>query len=208
MPLDWVLGGPGDSCSEVCFGFGQQYDEATKNVAGSAGSDENCEEIMDRLNAPGTGLEYGSFDCDVALGCVVDSGLRGRCSTPATTSIASDSDSSRICACKKACAGVNYDGACWYLGDFGQSCNEVCASHCLTYDSATASIAGSEGTDGACEELLDLLSAPGSGLTYPSFSCTYPVGCLVEGLDRARCASPKTTGVGAYEEDKRVCACR
>ena len=37
---------------------------------------------------------------------------------------------SSTCQIESTCGGWQWNGACWYTGSLGQSCNSVCASHC------------------------------------------------------------------------------
>lgn len=204
----WFLGFEGQTCSEVCSGAGQVYDDATRTVAGSDGSGDNCEKLLDSLDAPGAGIQFPSADCGFPNGCAEESGLRGRCNTPPTTSSGREGDTRRVCACTSTCPGVAYAGACWFLGSEGQSCDAVCAKRGRTYDDATKAVAGSDGTDLDCKNLLDLLEAPGTGLEFGSFPCDVAGGCLHEGTDRGRCATPETTSSAAIEDGGRVCACQ
>src|SRR5688572_9463847 len=43
------------------------------------------------------------------------------------------------------CTGLIYDGACWYLGNYGESCDQVCAAHDSLYAEDTRTSAGSDG---------------------------------------------------------------
>jgi hypothetical protein len=104
-------------------------------------------------------------------------------------------------------AGVDVGGACWFLGETGQSCTEVCDGVGFPYDEATRTYAGSEGTDEHCEQVLAALGALGA----PPF----PIDCSPDGLgcvresgsqDSFRCTDPTTADAG--DSGMRACACR
>ncbi len=107
------------------------------------------------------------------------------------------------------CTGFSSLGACWFLAEDNTSCAETCDDRNLSSDAATAAIAGSSGTDEACEALLDGIGAPGTGLTFPSFVYSNGLGCAVDvGSARARIIFPPTTGSSAEIGVTRLCACR
>ncbi|MFN2378042.1 MAG: hypothetical protein ABR538_16040 [Candidatus Binatia bacterium] len=203
----WFLGVDGESCTEVCAGVGQVYDTATRKIAGSDGTDGDCEKLLDGLDAPGAGMGVPSFNCAVAAGCAEEGGFRGRCATPPTTSSAAFDDGARVCACTSECEGVAHAGACWFFGADGESCDEVCDGVGKVYSDATKAVAGSDGSDETCERLLDELGAPGTGLEFPSFDCGVASGCTEEGGLRGRCATPPTTSSASDPVGARVCAC-
>jgi hypothetical protein len=105
---------------------------------------------------------------------------------------------------------VPFRGACWVLGAVEASCNTACSGAGLVYDTKTASIAGSGGTDADCTALLDAFATPGGTLDYPSATCTNGLGCgsLPMGGARARCASPATDATSTGPNIQRVCACK
>lgn len=111
--------------------------------------------------------------------------------------------------------GIVVGGGCWYIGNIGQSCDDVCATR-GGYNALTATYAGSSGTDSNCHNLLTPL-APG----YPSMppenfasdECGgFPVGCYAAYsggslVSAGRCHEP-TTSSGAYPGIvRRICAC-
>jgi len=111
----------------------------------------------------------------------------------------------------QACPGFSYAGACWVMGlTVGLSCDAVCAAEGLVYDSATATVAGSGGTAAACEDVLDGLGAPGTGLDFPAQDCgSDAVGCVATFMsNRVRCVSPATTSSAAAAGVIRACACQ
>ena len=57
--------------------------------------------------------------------------------------------------------GELVDGACWFLGEKGASCEDTCADAGLDYDDATASVAGSGGTNRELQERAERARARG-----------------------------------------------
>jgi hypothetical protein len=123
------------------------------------------------------------------------------------------------------CVGVIVGGYCWYLGDLGQSCSEVCASH-GGYHDATRTYAGSEGSSSNCWQVLDALHAPQGDSAIIYYDCgTYlgGIGCSLYSylkgtsgsVTRRYCVSPTTTPDAkndswyGYEHRgfNRTCAC-
>ena len=97
----WFTGSElGQSCDQVCAGEGLVYDEATRTVAGSDGTDANCQALLDGFAFPSPWA--GSADCDVyGVGCssMPIEFVSGRCATPPTTADASHPSVVRFCAC-------------------------------------------------------------------------------------------------------------
>jgi hypothetical protein len=57
------------------------------------------------------------------------------------------------------CGGTDFAGACWYFGPENAPCDAVCAAH-GGYNPATRAFAGSDGSAGSCQKLLDALGIP------------------------------------------------
>ncbi len=98
----WLLGAAAADCNSTCGSFGMVYDDKTKTVAGSAGTDENCVAILDALGTTGDVLDNPGGSCTTGLGCGVnlEYGFRARCGTPDTDATSIFSDVHRACACK------------------------------------------------------------------------------------------------------------
>lgn len=110
------------------------------------------------------------------------------------------------------CPGVTVLGACWSVGARGESCTSVCTRVGLVYDPATASIAGSGGSDANC-------LAVGQAI-YPFWtSPPYPNPLVVQGAAGAgfgcgmfnlptllRDGNP-TIGDATDSQVSRFCAC-
>ncbi|MCU0663238.1 MAG: hypothetical protein MUC50_13050 [Myxococcota bacterium] len=56
--------------------------------------------------------------------------------------------------------GAAYQGICWYLGDYGQSCWQACASH-GDYHPSTPEYVGTQAQGGSLEECTAILQALG-----------------------------------------------
>jgi hypothetical protein len=100
----WVLGATGDNCDTACATKGMVYDSATMTVAGSSGTDANCQALLYGFAAPGDELTNAGGYCgagETGFGCSVlpATGYRARCGTPATTSDDFFVDAQRVCAC-------------------------------------------------------------------------------------------------------------
>jgi len=96
---------------------------------------------------------------------------------------------------------------CWFLGDPGQSCTEVCTSNGLVYDENTRTVAGSDGTMDACMTLQGILGVLTGGCVPGA--CTDGFGCSYDTATKnpLYCTSPPTTADAANVDIERVCAC-
>jgi hypothetical protein len=105
-------------------------------------------------------------------------------------------------------AGLSFGGACWFTGELGQGCNQVCAGEGLVYDDATRTVAGSDGTDANCQALLDGFAFPSTWVG--SVPCDpHGVGCSSMPIEfvSARCVTPPTTADASLPSVVRICAC-
>lgn len=110
-------------------------------------------------------------------------------------------------ACAPPECQANTGGFCWFLADYGQSCNVLCPEAGLAYDSATASFAGDAGSDANCLSVLsDLGVAAG---TVSAETCSAGAGCIARPgpATPVRCTSPATTA-SAADPGFRACACQ
>jgi len=112
-----------------------------------------------------------------------------------------------ISDCLPTCpdGGFLYSGACWYRTALDENCDEVCAGVGLAYDSATLTIAGSGGTNAACDAILTGIGVGGAGVT--DGSCFEGFGCLEEAGSRGRCTDPATSATVKDPTATRACAC-
>lgn len=94
----------------------------------------------------------------------------------------------------KVCDGTVVGGleGCWYLGDLGQSCSDVCADK-GAYDAST-DIAGNGGDGTDCNAVLDALGAPGE----KTCNGTAPL----EGNDATEFLGSVGQGRGCYYSDQ------
>lgn len=98
---------------------------------------------------------------------------------------------------------VDVAGSCWFLGQPGESCNDVCAGRGLVVDPATAAYAGT--SDANCNAVLDALGDTNPPYVGPVSACLVPVGCHVTGGNsRFLCGSTDDAALGNAE---RACAC-
>ena len=98
-------------------------------------------------------------------------------------------------------------GFCWAFGDAGADCDGTCAAHARVYDTATASYAGSEGTDANCEAVADALN-PSAAFVGPAV-CPFALGCMyLVGSGNFRCTTPATTASASAGTVQRFCACQ
>jgi len=126
---------------------------------------------------------------------------------PTTTSTSSSSTTTSTSSTTSTtsttlCTGVSVGGACWFVAN-GTSCDTECADNGLTYDEATRTYAGSDGTDAGCAALATAFSLPytGSNVTDVGVGCFFDF----EGGGR-RDLSPTTSAASAVVW--RFCACQ
>jgi hypothetical protein len=181
----------------------QQAAAATAIIAGSANVPEcgdgainavgeHCDgTALDGYSCSSLGFDAGSLACDI--GCDFDT---SGCTTDPTS-------------CTFPCDGFEYAGGCWFLADNGASCTDTCTNEGRTYSMLTKTVAGSSGTNLACENVLDGLGAAGTGLDNPGFDCGSGLGCVVEtNSERTRCALGETTAGAQSLNVLRACACQ
>lgn len=95
----WFLAKQGEGCDDVCANEGLSYDDATRLLVGSSGTDENCGLVLDALGAGGSG-NSSPDTCKAGYGCLVGvSGDRKRCTSPDTIAPPVRPHSQRACAC-------------------------------------------------------------------------------------------------------------
>ena len=92
----WYQGANGESCTAACAGHGG-YNDATRTYAGSAGSNANCQAVIDALGVPGTAVTTDN-SCGIGVGCYDTGGLY-RCTKTTTDPNSSSTGLYRMCAC-------------------------------------------------------------------------------------------------------------
>lgn len=141
-----------------------------------------------------------------------DDGLPGESSSQTNTALQND------CAVTQ-CSGTTAPGltGCWFLGEFGESCDDVCSNVGLSYDEATNTVAGYAGSDDNCNAVLDALGVQAGN--FDALLDSDALGCVApdpddpgaSGLERARFAGAPTTSsatdAALYYRVQRVCAC-
>jgi hypothetical protein len=97
----WYLGGMGKSCTETCAAHSLFYDPATQSVAGSGGSDVNCDIVIGALPGIPVGTVQTPTDASYAgLGCFSGVNYTRARDTNPTTADAKRSAHQRACACR------------------------------------------------------------------------------------------------------------
>ena len=98
---------------------------------------------------------------------------------------------------------VNVAGSCWFLGQAGESCDDVCTGRGLVVDPATAAFAAASA--GNCNAVLDALGDTNPAYVGPVSACLISLGCHVTNGDtRFLCGS---TDDAALLSAERACAC-
>jgi hypothetical protein len=98
---------------------------------------------------------------------------------------------------------------CWFLGAFGADCDATCAAEGRVYDAATATYAGSSGTNANCEAVLTALGHPGgvsdASLSVGGIGCSRD--CFRFGCPGFREIGETTTSGASFAQSQRACAC-
>jgi hypothetical protein len=188
----------------------QKISKAVTKLSGDIGRDCGTSAAIVSIAAdfPGgcsgstTGTLAGCLDtkaeCRICLALNATDGLSEDCE------LFDDGVANGSCLCPAG--GEAVGGACWYLGAGGQSCDQVCNGLGKTCGPATASFAGSGGTDAQCSGVLTAL-----GVADPYYGCTtcFPgdLGCIDNPSAAYRCDSVPTTCGQSSPDTRRVCAC-
>lgn len=111
------------------------------------------------------------------------------------------------------CPGTTVLGACW-LFNFtkGLSCGNVCAASGLTYDPATATVAGSGGSDANCSTVVGAIFPDYAGPAFPGPLVVQStnetgVGCTVYNLPTLVRDIAPTLEDATNAQLARICAC-
>src|SRR5262245_59540823 len=102
---------------------------------------------------------------------------------------------------------------CWFLGARGADCDATCAAQGMVYDGATATYAGSAGTNANCEAVLTALGHPGSVVNAApggsgGLGCYWFTVCIFTcGEVGVRDIGETTTSGASFEPAERACAC-
>lgn len=102
------------------------------------------------------------------------------------------------------CTGYPYAGGCWYEA-VGVSCNAECAAQGRVYSDLTRTIAGSDGTNAACQALIAHFGW--AEPFNPDLECGDGYGCARDSTITARCATPTTSSTAGAVGLGRICAC-
>lgn len=96
----WFLGDAEADCDTTCAEANLDYDDSTRDYAGSGGTDEACEQVLTALGNPG---DVTDVLCAVTeeIGCATGDGGNVRCSNPPTNSTGTSFGILRACACSQ-----------------------------------------------------------------------------------------------------------
>jgi hypothetical protein len=159
--------------------------------------DDYCGGTATATPNPNDALTFKVSGDGAPAGCVTACNATTTSTSPSTTS----TTSTTIPLCGSGASGV-----CWAFGAVGADCNGTCAANGLVYDTATATDAGSEGTDAGCEAVANALN-PGAAFEGPA-SCPFALGCMyLVGSGNFRCTAPPTTASASAGTTQRFCAC-
>lgn len=147
----------------------------------------------------------------VAIAIVISAGCGKKNSNPAIPPEPDDNCTSTP-AYPTECSGKTVGYYCWYLGNMGESCEVVCATH-GGYSAATCTYAGSAGGDDECLAVLNAFGVPVSNRDKQDPELhRNGVGCgyweWSEGLRWSRETLSPTTSIARYETVYRACACK
>jgi hypothetical protein len=161
----------------------------------------------------GNGVLEGDEDCEIGT-------IDGATCASATAGV----DPLGVVTCGAGCvfdtseckSSVTVGGYEWFLGAVGASCDSTCTAEGLLYDPATATYAGSGGSDANCAAVLGALGQPGP--VY-ALNAAAGLGCLYGvvasgggGVVGVRDTSPTTSSATASSmlgtTTRRACACQ
>lgn len=127
-------------------------------------------------------------------------------STSTSTSTTTSTSTSTSTTTTTLCAGDFVGGSCWFKGALGADCTSTCAANSLSYDPATATYAGSGGSDANCTAVA---VAVDPSTTFNSDANLGGVGCcdvFGAGAVADRDLDP-TTATATNGAVARYCAC-
>ncbi len=185
----------GNIGASSCNGAGSCYAGTGKIGTGS------CNGTMTCASNSGT---IGAGSCNRTKACTANTGQidDGLCNTD----VACANNAAHISRCSGNGISISTVPGCWFLGDPGESCADVCRAEHLAYG-ATALI-GSAAPDGAACGAVFGLFGPTSTPTDQA-ACSAGLGCYATGMPSAlfRCTDPATDPDAAAVGARRLCAC-
>lgn len=132
-------------------------------------ADNNCDGTL------GTQAENDESCPDDGVACTVSTCVGPDCVNEPNDALCDDANPNTTDSCDAnlgcvnepisgcaAAGGASVAGleGCYFLGDLGQSCTQVCDAQALAYSSLTLTETGSDGTNPACTAALQALGAP------------------------------------------------
>ncbi|MCK9521700.1 MAG: hypothetical protein M0R76_01490 [Proteobacteria bacterium] len=137
----WYLSNSDQSCDELCTSKDLIYDQATRLIAGSDGTTNECRAILNASPVWGQSSQTPSNQNNAA-GCYIDNGGNRARGTQTTLATDKNNQRRRVCACSEKCPDLDgrvraeHEGRCWYLSKstfeqtgtqtWENSCEEVC----------------------------------------------------------------------------------
>lgn len=112
-----------------------------------------------------------------------------------------------------ACPGTLFAGSCWVEGGRGDSCRNACTGRGLAYDAATATYAGSGGSDANCLAVAQAMFPFWTSPPYPEplrvqGMASSGVGCGVFNLPTLLRDGNPTISDAVDGQVSRICACQ
>lgn len=176
------------------------------------GSDSGSDSDVDTDTGSDTGSETDTVE-DTDTGIDTGTGTEEDTETVDTEIV----DTEQVCID----GGVSVGGYCWYMGEVGESCSDVCGSHGdqwslpygygLAYEDATMTYVGSlGGWDNSnwkrCRSVLTALGNPNIGWGLCGIES---VGCVMNPDGEFALSDKYATTADAYSwmEHRRACAC-
>jgi hypothetical protein len=108
------------------------------------------------------------------------------------------------CTCTQLPCEATTGGYCWFLANTNQNCDDACADTGRVYDPATATYAGSSGTDANCTSVMNDMGVAGAAGPVPGTSC----GCCGVLSGFVRFTDPTTSTCNPGAGGARACACQ
>jgi hypothetical protein len=177
---------------------------ATVSATGGAGTQQGGSggTALATGGTAGTTLTTGGTSATVATGGQAGAGAGGA-GTDGGPGPDAGSDGSSI-----SCAGPARGGICWYLGELGRSCQQVCASHGQAAPEA-ASHVGTVSQGGSLSECATLFGLLGVGgvPTSVSRSDGLGLGCHLYNQAPWWLRTPNFSASSSYAKATLVCGC-
>jgi hypothetical protein len=226
VPLSLLSVAQAATCGNEIVEAGEACDDGADNGSGASCCAGNCQfkpngnascdgNVCTRPDTCTAGV-CSPGNCADGSGCTY---CGGQC---VDTGSSCDCDFSQPTPAPCPSGSVGVGGACWFYGPPSASCAQVCGGLGLSYDDATRTFAGSEGSFANCTLVKDTINSAGLGSCDPlpisGLNCTTlggnpGIGCHCAPefgflVALVRCTAPTTTSSAAIVNRARYCACR